>query len=276
MQDDRPIIGVTGPDEGGAAAWMFTRYAVWRAGGHAVRITPQRPRQIDGLDALVIGGGADVDPVLYGQERIPVPESRPADETRVEYLLDHVLFPLIWGVRKVSGQSSYSGLDQARDELERGLIDAAVGRGLPVLGICRGSQLLNVYFGGTLHQELSGFYVEDPAVRSILPRKRIIVEEGTRLERLLGRRPRKVNALHRQAVDRLGRGMRVAAQDRNGIVYAVEHESLPFVLGVQWHPEYLPQLPEQRAIFRMLVKQAKQIMPATSAERRQIVERLAA
>jgi putative glutamine amidotransferase len=66
-----------------------------------------------------------------------------------------------------------------------------------------------------------------------------------------------VNALHRHAIDRLGEGLCVAARDRNGIVQAIEHERLPFVVGVQWHPEYLPQLPAQRAIFDALVKQAK-------------------
>jgi GH43 family beta-xylosidase len=65
-----------------------------------------------------------------------------------------------------------------------------------------------------------------------------------------------VNALHRQAIDRLGHGLRVAARDRNGIVQAIEHESLPLVVGVQWHPEFLPQVPQQRAIFRLLVQRA--------------------
>jgi putative glutamine amidotransferase len=266
MQDERPIIGVTGPDEGGGAAWQFTRLAVWRAGGHAVRITPQRPRRIDGLDGLIIGGGADVDPERYGQQRIPLPQGRPVDETRTEYLLDYILFPVIWAARNFAGGRPHSGLDRARDELETGLLEAAVRRRLPVLGICRGSQLINVHFGGSLHQELGGFYTEDREVRSILPRKRITVEEHTRLERLLGRRPRKVNALHRQAIDRVGRSLRVAARDRNGIVYAIEHTSLPYVVGVQWHPEFLPQLLEQMAIFRMLVKQAKLVMPATADE----------
>ena len=76
---ERPIIGVTGPDAGGGAAWWFTRLAVWIAGGRAVRITPKRPRRIDGLDGLVVGGGADVDPGLYGQYGWSVPR----DHTRL-------------------------------------------------------------------------------------------------------------------------------------------------------------------------------------------------
>jgi putative glutamine amidotransferase len=137
------------------------------------------------------------------------------------------------------------------------LIGEAVARRLPVLGVCRGAQLLNVHFGGSLHRDLAGFYREDPETRTILPHKRIVITPGTRLARLLDHETRRVNALHRQAIDRLGRGVRVAARDRNGIVQAIEHESLPFVIGVQWHPEYLPQVPEQRELFRELVAQAK-------------------
>ena len=257
---DRPIVGVTGPDDGGAAAWWFTRLAVWLAGGHAVRITPRHPRRIDGLDALVIGGGADVDPTLYGHDPQPiVPKGREPNEPALLYLLEWLLFPLVWLARGMSGLllSESPTQDAARDELEARLIRQALDRRLPLLGICRGAQLVNVCFGGTLHRDLAGFYKEEPEVRTILPNKRILLAAGTKLADLLGRDLRRVNALHRQAIDRLGRGLRVAARDRNGIVQAIEHESLPFVVGVQWHPEYLPQVPEQRALFEALVAHAK-------------------
>ena len=255
----RPIVGVTGPESGGGAAWWFTRFAVWRAGGHAVRITPKHPRRIDGLDGLVIGGGADVGPELYGEkEPPPVPTHRPPDEPRLLYLLEWLISPLIWLARKLSGRlASHAGGDAARDRLEMRLLDEAIQRGLPVLGICRGEQLLNVYFGGSLHRDLAGFYVEDAEVRTILPLKRVILDEGCRLRRLVREAAPRVNALHRHAIHRLGRGLRVAARDRNGIVQAIEHERLPFVVGVQWHPEYLPQRREQRALFEGLVREAK-------------------
>ena len=257
--DRPPIIGVTGPDAGGGAAWWFTRFAVWLAGGHAVRITPRRPHRIDGLDALVIGGGADVDPQLYGQsEAPPVPSKREPDEPRLLYVLEWVVSPLTWLARKLAARlAPHSGRDAARDELEMRLLDEAVGRGLPVLGICRGEQLLNVYFGGSLHRDLAGFYVEDPEVRTILPRKRVTLANGTTLRRVIRDAAPRVNALHKHAINALGKGVRVAARDRNGIVQAIEHEQLPFVVGVQWHPEYLPQLPSQRALFAALVRQAK-------------------
>jgi putative glutamine amidotransferase len=261
----RPIIGCTGPDRGGGAAWYFTRFAVWLAGGHAVRITPRRPRTIDGLDGLIIGGGADVDPTLYGQELLHVTEKKKRDEPAWMWIAGLILFPFTWLMRKLSAVPVTTGQNAARDELEMKLIDAAVQRRLPILGICRGEQLINVYFGGTLHQGLAGLYTEDPEVRTILPRKRIVVEADSCLASVLGRRPVRVNALHRQAIDRLGRGMRVSARDRNGIVQAIEHESLPLVVGVQWHPEYLPQMPQQRALFRTLVRRAAQVdVPGTA------------
>lgn len=259
----RPVIAVTGPDRGGAAAWLFTRIAVFIAGGRAVHITPCCPRSLDGIHGLVIGGGADVDPNLYGQDPTPVlPESKPPDESWGRYLIELLLFPLTWLLRKLSGKSRAKSVgrgDRARDALEMRLLDDAIRRGLPVLGICRGQQLLNVYFGGSLHQDLASFYVEDPATRTILPRKRIVPEPGTRLGQLFGDGAR-VNALHRQGVHALGKDVRVAARDRNGIVQAIEHETLPFVVGVQWHPEYLPQLPSQRAIFAKLIEQARHFL----------------
>jgi putative glutamine amidotransferase len=91
-----------------------------------------------------------------------------------------------------------------------------------------------------------------------------MLEPGTRLVELLGVDER-VNALHRQGVDRLGNALRVAARDRNGIVQAIEHASLPFAVGVQWHPEYLPQIASQRAIFRALVREARTHLRASTA-----------
>lgn len=257
---ERPVIGVTGPDRGGGAAWAFARLGVWMAGGSAVRITPSRPRDIAGLDGLIVGGGADVDPKLYGQELLHITEKKHPGQPLSRWMVGLVLFPLTWLIRKLAASyaSPHAGRDPLRDALEIRLIHAAVLRQLPILGICRGAQLLNVHFGGSLYQDLKGFYIEDPEVRTILPRKHIDVPPDTRLCAALGRRPGRVNALHRQAIHQLGRGMRVAARDRNGIVQAIEHETLPFVVGVQWHPEYLPQIPQQRALFAALVRHAAQ------------------
>lgn len=237
--------------------WLFTRIAVWMAGGKAVRITPLKPLSTWTLDGLIVGGGADVSPILYGQERqshhLHLPQK---DKGIVRFLLDSVIFPLTWIIRIIASRSNSSGIDPTRDELERSLIDECVKRRLPILGICRGEQLLNVHFGGTLHQRLTGFYTETSEIRSILPKKDITVEHGTKLYDILGPTSCRVNALHRQGVDRLGRGMVISARDRNGIIQAIEHEGDSWMLGVQWHPEFMPQAPRQRMLFQALIKQA--------------------
>jgi putative glutamine amidotransferase len=266
MHGRRPIIGVTGPDRGGAAAWLFTRFAVYRAGGCAVRITPHHPCDIEKLDGLIIGGGADVDPKLYGQELLHVSEKKSTSQSFSGWALNLALFVAMWLVRKIAAAHvpTHGGRDALRDSLEMRLIHGAVSRGLPILGICRGAQLLNVYFGGSIYQNLQGFYVEDPEVRTILPRKRIVVPPHAKLRAIIGTNPPKVNALHRQAIHVLGKGLRIAARDRNGIIQAIEHEGLPMVIGVQWHPEYLPQVPQQVALFQALVRHAHRRTPATS------------
>ena len=254
----KPLIGVTGPDRGGLAAWWFTRLAVARAGGRAVRITPSRPCEVGEIDGLIIGGGADVDPALYGEEeKSTLREFQEQDRDFGRWLLSVLLFPLIYLLRRIlSTMTSRPGGDRDRDELETALLRSALQRGLPVLGICRGAQLLNVVCGGSLHQDLSDFYIETPQVHTVWPYKKISLQAGSRLARILGRTRCRVNSLHKQAVDDLASSLRVAARELNGVVQAIEHVDLDFAIGVQWHPEYLPQRLEQQHLFRELVRQA--------------------
>lgn len=255
----RPVIGVTGPDRGGLAAWWFTAMAVRRAGGRPARIRPQRPFDPAGLDGLIIGGGADVSPRLYGQSHA----SRPGQMTDRgtsgwRRLLGVVLFPLVLVLRRIL-TTRHSGAAPERDQLEYRLIEQALAAGLPVLGICRGMQLLNVALGGSLHQQLGGFYEEYPAIRSVLPRKRVMIVAGTRTADLLGSGEAWVNALHSQAIDRLADGLVVAATEANGIIQAIEGSASGWLIGVQWHPEYLPQRRRQQALFRSLIAAAAQV-----------------
>lgn len=254
----RPAIGVTGPDRGGLAAWWFTRWAVRRAGGRAVRIRPGRPRELQGLEGLIIGGGADVSPDLYGQaRRLAMGELSDRGAAGWRRLLGILLFPLVFAIRRVL-TTKHGGLSRDRDALEGRLIRNALDAGLPVLGICRGMQLINVAAGGSLHQSLEGFYEEYPAIRSVLPRKQVLLAAESRLHRILGCDSCRVNALHRQAIDRLGTGMTVVAREENGVIQAIEGTGPGFswLIGVQWHPEYLPQRREQRALFAALVDAA--------------------
>lgn len=257
----RPLIGVTGPDDGGAAAWWFTRLAVWRAGGRSRRVTPARPLRAAELDGLVVGGGADVHPALYGREAPSVADAlhrEKGDRRRGWTLGRRLVGGLTLALRKLSARKRPGAhLDRARDALETRLIREAVDAGKPVLGICRGAQLLNVHFGGTLHQDLAAFYTETPRLRTVRPRKRIEVEPDSLLASILRLPACRVNALHRQAVDRVAADLRAVAREPNGVVQAVEHPDLPYLLGVQWHPEYLPQVRRQRRLFEALVAAAR-------------------
>ncbi|MDT8407973.1 MAG: type 1 glutamine amidotransferase [Wenzhouxiangellaceae bacterium] len=247
---------MTGPDRGGQAAWWFTALAVWAGGGRPLRIRPKKPVPLEQLDGLIIGGGADVSPGLYGQQpHIAVSELTDRGVPRWRQALGIVLFPLLWLARRCLTKKQ-GGLDPARDDLEQGLIGAALERALPLFGICRGMQLINVALGGTLHQSLEGFYDEYPAIRSVLPRKQVVLAESSRLQNIIQRRQCYVNALHSQAIDQLGSGLRAVAHERNGVMQAYEASDYGWLIGVQWHPEYLPQHAEQRALFRDLVRQA--------------------
>jgi putative glutamine amidotransferase len=255
---NKPRIGVTGPDRGGYPAWFFTRLAVWRAGGKAVRIRPAKQPDAGALNALIIGGGADIDPGRYMDVVEDIAEHQKKGSTGGKTgggLIGFLVAPVIMLIRKLFSLGSIP-IDRARDEMEQRYLDSAITRGLPVLGICRGAQFLNVYWGGTLHSDIAGFYTEEPKIDSVYPRKHIRLEPGTHLSEILEAESCLVNSLHSQAVDRAGEGIRVAATDLAGVVQAVEHDSYPFAMGVQWHPEYLPQVRSQRRIFEKLVRLA--------------------
>lgn len=214
----RPLIGVTASVHGSRIAWWANRLALHRAGASAVRITACASFPIGNLDGLVVGGGDDIDAALYGETARP-----------------HIR------------------IDPERDRLEMGALDCAASRGMPVLGICRGSQMINVHRGGSLYVDIHEVYEQAPRMRTVLPRKRIRIEPDSRLYRILGIAECRVNALHHQAVDRLGDGLDVVARERAGVVQGIEAPGHRFMMGVQWHPEYLVLDQRQQALFRALV-----------------------
>lgn len=254
----KPVIGVTGPNKGGWIAWLFTHFAIWRVGGKATHIMPARPIPLEKLDGLIIGGGADVDPSLYGESsREVLNELQTQKQTFRQKISAIFLFFLLYLLRKLFSIKIGVKQDKARDELEFDLIDKAVKQQLPILGICRGAQLLNVYFQGSLYQDISHFYVDTPKVHTIFPKKIIYVEKDSHLAKILQNYTIWVNGLHNQAIKILGNNLRVVAQEDNGVIQAIEHQYLPFVIGVQWHPEYLPLMVQQQQIFQTLVQRAK-------------------
>ncbi|ANG61485.1 peptidase C26 [Marinobacterium aestuarii] len=220
----RPLIGVTGPDGGLAFAWWASSLAIWLAGGQALRLTPSRYQQHshDRLQGLVIGGGDDIDPTLYGGH----------DDGRAP-------------------------IDPERDRFEIEMIEHALQTRLPLLGICRGAQLINVVLGGSLHGDIRGLRCQTSNFRTPLPRKTALSAHRGVLSRVLGRERWSINSLHHQAIDRLGQGLVVAARDLDNFVQAVECEQGRLILGVQWHPEYLSYLAGQRRLFRYLIDCAR-------------------
>lgn len=230
-------------------------------GGRPVRITPRRGAPRKPLDGLVIGGGADIEPHRYASHEAapPLREQLEGKEDKLRTLGGYVIAPLVYVLRRLFSveRTAAARVDPSRDALELELLQQALERGHPVLGICRGAQLLNVALGGTLHQDVGSFYVESATPWTVFPRKQVVVEPESHLGALLGAERVHVNSLHRQAVDTLGEGLRITAREDNGLVQGVEVPDRPFVVGVQWHPEYLPQRPEQRRLFDALVAAAR-------------------
>lgn len=217
----RPVIAVTTSERSGWRIFPLVWFNLWLAGAKAVRWGVGRPAALAEVDGLIIGGGDDVGPELYG------------------------------GVLGISAT-----LDRARDTLERKLATDALAQGVPVLGICRGAQMMNVALGGTLDQNAWQTFGKAEKIKTVLPKRHVKVAPETHLARICGPGPMRVNALHTQAVQELGRGLRVAAQDTHGMIQAVERREDPFALGVQWHPEHLFYARRQRLLFRALVSAA--------------------
>jgi len=225
-----PLIGVTTSRRGGWRSYLMHRLALYRAGARSVRLVPGHPPPAEPLHGLVIGGGDDIGAEIYGGQVLP--------DVRI---------------------------DPERDRMELGLLKAALPAGLPILGICRGSQMINVALGGTLHTDIYEVYVQAPKMRTVMPRKTVTIEHGSRLARILNCNPCQVNALHHQSVDRLGQDLKIAAYDESGIVQAIESESAPFLLGVQWHPELLVWKRPQQRLFAALAEAAREATAPLSA-----------
>lgn len=181
------------------------------------------------LDGVLFTGGGDIQPGVYGEQSRPEVSEIDADRDRIEFLL-------------------------LKNVLENDV---------PFLGICRGLQVINVGLGGTLYADIGSqrpdaikhdFYPNWPRDHLAHP---IQIDENSRLAKILGEAYPTVNSLHHQAVRRLAPGVVATASSPDGLVEALEVPGHPFGLAVQWHPEWLAENPQMRALFSAFVAEAE-------------------
>jgi len=236
----QPLIGVSTSitiGEYPERAYVNSAYlrAVEQAGGIPVLLPPQlsasaRETLWQRLDALVLTGGGDIEPARFGESAHP--------KTAL--------------------------VSPARDALELELVDRALADDVPLFGICRGLQVLNVALGGTLHQHVpdaAGDAVQHSQTekRHVATHPVKLLTEGTRLGDILGAPELAVNSFHHQALRTLGRGLREVAWAPDRVIEAIEHEDRRrFVVAVQWHPEDLVEHDAAaRALFSAVVEAAR-------------------
>jgi len=233
MSAARPLIGITtyAEPEVRWGAWELPAAliplayveAIERAGGRALLVPPSEvgiEETLDVLDGLLFSGGSDLDPGTYGQD----------------------------------AHRETTGVRAGRDRGELALLTAALERDLPVLAVCRGSQVLNVARGGDLVQHLPDVVGDEKHKHTpgVFADHDVTVEPGSRLGALLGDRA-PVKSHHHQGFGRLGHGLVPTAYAEDGTLEALEDPSKRFALGVLWHPE----AGEDAALFAALVEQAR-------------------
>jgi len=232
----KPIIGITTYQrERNAYCVVVTEYidSVFAAGGIPVNIPTIENEDdydyyLEILDGILFTGGADINPRFYGEE------------------------PLKEVNRIVS----------AKDICELSLFKKAYEKGIPIFGVCRGSQLINVALGGKLYQDINrqvpdsfGHYPNDIPEDELYHSVNII--EGSRLHGILGEDKLYVNSFHHQAIKTLGSNLVVSAVSSDNIIEAIESSDDRFLLGVQWHPEILTKkYPEFLKLFSQFNKAA--------------------
>lgn len=227
-----PIIGITASVDA-KEGWYRQRSnyitAIERCGGIPVILPPIAKRTaaiMTRLNGLLLAGGGDLDPLHFNEDPL----------YKLHY--DHPL----------------------RDRFELSLIKAALAQGKPILGICRGIQVLNVALGGTLyqeiHQQVEGALIHQHPYGE--PTHKVKIEQGSLLARLSGKTELRVNSFHHQAVRTIAPELIVSAKASDGIIESIEDPRHHFVLGVQWHPERMREQDNAaNALFTGLIEAAQ-------------------
>ncbi|WP_165856691.1 gamma-glutamyl-gamma-aminobutyrate hydrolase family protein [Marinobacter sp. JSM 1782161] len=215
-------IGISGPSRQ-RLPHRLMRLGLRLFGARPLFIRPGSRVDVSMLDGLILSGGTHVHPDRFGQ----------TPEVRARY-------------------------DRLRDETDWRLLAETERLHLPVLGICRGAQLINVFRGGSLCQNVTPLRVNTRHRPLLLPLQTVRLVQGSLLGQIMLGPTIGANRIHSQAIKRLGRGLRVVALDNDYFVQAVESEEGQWLLGVQWHPEYLLYHPLHRRIFECFVHAARQ------------------
>lgn len=229
----KPVIAMPQMNTSLIRFYMRTKYvqSLKRAGAK-VRWIPWRANERDlkrlmECDGLLMPGGDDIDPKHYGRER----------------------------------EAKCGKSNPVQDSGELAVLETFLTTGKPILCICRGEQLMNVYCGGTLHQDITDRQKckhSDFAGRGKGCHK-VSVMPGTKLHDILGSDVCFVNSMHHQAADTVPEGLAVSAVSEDGIVEGLEKKDHPFFLGVQWHPEHMSATdPQQRKIFEAFLEACRE------------------
>ncbi|MBU2732942.1 gamma-glutamyl-gamma-aminobutyrate hydrolase family protein [Acidithiobacillus ferridurans] len=213
QQKQYPLIGLTTYAADAQGRYTLPHeyeLAVTRAGGLAVLLPTVEnliPQILERLDGLVLTGGGDISPALYG---------------------GNAAHPELYGQSEV------------RDRYDLALIHAALPRQIPLLAICRGMQMLNIAYGGNLHVHLPEVFGETIAHRSHIPgplQHPVTIRPKSRLSDIVGLDPMEIVSWHHQAIDRVGEGLQIAATAPDGLIEALEIPEHCWCIAVQWHPE---------------------------------------
>ena len=210
----KPIVAISGSNRGNFTSFLLSKFLLSLYDIDSVFITPNRFKKDIKFDGLLLLGGADINPRLYNQKR--------------DALLKKI--------------------DTKRDSMELYLLKKAYSNNIPIFGICRGMQFINIFFGGTLHKDLKPIYPKHYNTNLVVKEVKIIPH--TKLYNIIRAKKIKVNSLHHQGIKDLGKNLRISAYDINKIPYAIESQDENFLLGVQWHPEYIPYAWHSRKLFK--------------------------